>query len=814
MRIALDLRCVRIRGEGPRDDSGVALKLARGMARAAGPDVDLRIVLSGTPSAAVERVATSLRDDFPRQAISPYFAPEAAMDPSGSNPIGALSQAMARLHFATLEVDAVVVAAIGATRGEAVQTPLFPLLPEVLSVALLHDLDMRDDRGRRPVTGHTRAPQGGPADPSGCADLLLVTSDAERAEALARFPRIPDMVVNICPDGPMPLLPFGPRDPSLPPGAYLLVADDRDARIVLDHAVEAIRRLPDPPGSVTTILHVGVLDAATRRRANLRLGRRGIVEVIDRPSPHLVANAIDHALLSLLPSGRRDSAPSAPAATARGAVAITLGTSDDPAATARIIERLVRSPARRDSPRVETAAWRSAGGAALDAIAAAVRRRGDDLRRPSRYGVEEALAACAGPVATKAVPANSAIDYLIVNGRIGEEIGPPRLLVDVSETSRRDAGTGIQRVVRRTVDGLRDTRGPDRGGRQVVPVVLTPEGARTAPRFGATADACVPLRAGETLLMLDSSWTRYPDFAGTFRTVRRHGGRVVTVVYDLAPLLHPEVVADGMSAAFETWFRHALVESDGLACISRAVADEVVRYVRLHALPHRDGLRVGWWHLGSDLPSAGNGRGPASPELKRFLDRPEPVFLMVGTIEPRKRHEVVLRAMETLWDGGSAARLLIMGREGWRVSGLSARLRAHPEAGRRLFWVEGPDDDALSLAYAGARALLFPSLYEGYGLPVVEAARAGLGSVCTNIPVLREVGGPGALYVPVDDPAAWAEMIGEVAAGRRRPKPSRTVALSWPESAGQLAQLLYADRWCAILRNGGPGARQRHAGVR
>ena len=423
-------------------------------------------------------------------------------------------------------------------------------------------------------------------------------------------------------------------------------------------------------------------------------------------------------------------------------------------------------------------------------------------------GVARALIACGKPAL-----AGGRLDRTF--GGIGDAVeasqkpmrledGEPRLLVDVTYTDENDLNTGIQRVVRRTVEGAQVPREPsDTAKREVVPVSFAESRPRIAEGFVIGSDHAsnqrdVHGRFGDTLLMLDSSWAIYPDLTEHFADVRGRGGRVVTTVYDLVPLLHPEVTDEAMSRMFDRWLRVALVESDALVCISRAVADEVIAYVRKHNLPHRDGLRIGWWHMGSDLARVAEAK-PRS-ELAAFLDGEAAVFLMVGTVEPRKRHRVVLDAMEKLWAEGSDARLLLIGKQGWRIEEIAERLRGHPEMGRRLLWIEDGSDSDIAHSYDRATALVFASVYEGFGLPIVEAARAGLGSIASDIPVLREVGGEGALYFPVDDADALAALMGRVERGDAQPDPTRTVALSWDESVRQLLDMLYDDRWYAMLR--------------
>ncbi len=385
------------------------------------------------------------------------------------------------------------------------------------------------------------------------------------------------------------------------------------------------------------------------------------------------------------------------------------------------------------------------------------------------------------------------------SARLGVEQGAPRLLVDVSYINTIDHGTGIQRVVRRITEAL-IAMGSGRRFDSVELVALS-QLNRTelchVSQIGNKPGAPVQVRTGDTLLMLDAAWEAYPSLAPQLQTFRQYGGRVVTVVYDLVPLRYPKVVADGLRPLFERWFRTAVAVSDTLICISKSVADDVAAYIKEFDLPYRDGLRVGWWHLGSDLPVFV--RETPSEDVARMVSGGSTIFVMVGTVEPRKRHVVALDAMELIWARGKDARLMILGREGWNVSELARRMREHPEAGKRLLWKTEVSDADIDHAYKCAAALLFPSLSEGYGLPIVEAAMHGLGTIASDIPPSREIGGEGVIYVPVDDARALADAILRVLNGDI-PKPTTAAVQSWQQSAQQLLEILDTDRLEYMLR--------------
>jgi glycosyltransferase involved in cell wall biosynthesis len=119
---------------------------------------------------------------------------------------------------------------------------------------------------------------------------------------------------------------------------------------------------------------------------------------------------------------------------------------------------------------------------------------------------------------------------------------------------------------------------------------------------------------------------------------------------------------------------------------------------------------------------------------------------MVGTIEPRKGHEQALVAFERLWQQGCDYRLVIVGKQGWLVDECAEALLQHPELGKRLFWLDSASDVHVQWLYQKSHGLLACSWAEGFGLPLIEAARHGLPLLVRDIPVFREVAGNNAWY--------------------------------------------------------------------
>jgi glycosyltransferase involved in cell wall biosynthesis len=403
---------------------------------------------------------------------------------------------------------------------------------------------------------------------------------------------------------------------------------------------------------------------------------------------------------------------------------------------------------------------------------------------------------------------------------------PPRqILLDVTPLALSDHGTGIQRVSRAVLKALLE-RTPH--GYRVEPV--RDDGRRFvyARRFtlsllgvGMTDpdDAPVATGPGDVFLALDLSLGSLARNREALAEMRSRGVGVFTVLYDLLPVLRPEVFSAAIGHAYREWLDVVTAVSDGVACISRTVADELVETLTQDPPDRRTPLRIGYFHLGADLVASLPSRGleaDAAAVIESVRSRPS--VLMVGTVEPRKGHAQALSAFERLWSSGANVGLVIVGRRGWMTEALVARLRAHPERGRRLLWLEGASDEMLLTLYEASVALLAASEGEGFGLPLVEAAQHGLPIVARDLPVFREVAGDHAYYfsgLTADDLAAAISAWLDLWERGLAPASTGMPWLTWAESAGRLLDVIRGGHWYATWRpygrHGAPGHVERVA---
>jgi glycosyltransferase involved in cell wall biosynthesis len=391
------------------------------------------------------------------------------------------------------------------------------------------------------------------------------------------------------------------------------------------------------------------------------------------------------------------------------------------------------------------------------------------------------------------------VDARVSIDSIWPEKNTRKILVDISELAKHDAKSGIQRVVRSILHVL--LLHPPQGYR-IEPVHLVAGSYWYARRFtsrlvGAHTlpDEPAVFHRDDIFLGLDLSPEGIPQQQAQLLNMRNHGVRLFFVVYDLLPVLRPDRFAHGVSVNFSAWLGTILRVSDGLLCISAAVADEVKTWLAQNGdaqqsqAKRKKPAHIDYFHLGVDMPEP----DAEAPESKRQSPSTIPSLLMVGTLEPRKGHAQALAACELLWEREIDMQLLIVGKQGWMTEQLAEKIRSHRELGKRLFWHEAATDDRLLELYRTSSALLAASEGEGFGLPLIEAAQYGLPVIARNLPVFREVAGDHAYYFDGLSDITLADALQRwlaLSASGQAPLSADMRRLSWAECAQQLLALI------------------------
>lgn len=288
---------------------------------------------------------------------------------------------------------------------------------------------------------------------------------------------------------------------------------------------------------------------------------------------------------------------------------------------------------------------------------------------------------------------------------------------------------------------------------------------------------------------------RWPDVVhGTNFVVPpcRRAAEVVTV-HDLTSVRFPELCAPA-SLAYPRLVRRAVRRGAFVHTHSRYVAEEVVSF--LDAPAERVRAISPGVVSGTEVPRPpGAGAvGPAQPVQAPF---PWPYLLAVGTIEPRKGYPTLVEAFSLAAAGLADLRLVVVGADGWGSDAFEQSLSRSPARERvvRAGYLPPRERDA---ALAHALALVYPSLYEGFGLPPLEAMAAGVPVVASDAGSLPEVLGEAALVVPAGDAGALAGAIARVVGdedlrrGLVERGRARVASLTWEAAATEMVGL-YRD---------------------
>ncbi|MBO1855168.1 glycosyltransferase family 4 protein [Burkholderia cenocepacia] len=238
------------------------------------------------------------------------------------------------------------------------------------------------------------------------------------------------------------------------------------------------------------------------------------------------------------------------------------------------------------------------------------------------------------------------------------------------------------------------------------------------------------------------------EFQRYYRAMARRNARSVFMVHDLIPLTHAEYCRPGVDNAHRQRIHTALRHANGLIANSQATLDSLTVEADLAGLRLPPSVVA---PLASGVATRAQGSSP--------LDHP--YFVMLGTIEPRKNHWFMLHVWRRLVErhGAAAPKLIIIGRRGWECENVIDMLDRCRNLRGVVIEEADCSDDRLHLWLQHARALLFPSFVEGYGMPLVEALALRVPVLASELDVFHEIAADIPDYIdPLDGPG-WLSHI-------------------------------------------------------
>ena len=269
------------------------------------------------------------------------------------------------------------------------------------------------------------------------------------------------------------------------------------------------------------------------------------------------------------------------------------------------------------------------------------------------------------------------------------------------------------------------------------------------------------------------------------------------IAYDVVPLIASETTDAGIAALFIDYLS-VLMHADRVSAISRSTADA---YSAFAAMTTTQGIRPPVV-VAHPLPTEVPRLSEETVEAARVrLDVGSlPLVLVVGSQEPRKNHLRVLEASERLWSAGSRFELVFIGGSGWKGESFADLVGRLAGSGRPVRTVRRASDEELWAAYRLARFTVFPSLVEGFGLPVAESLASGPPAITSRHGSMSEIAeGGGCLLVDPYDVTAIATAMeqllhDEVLLERLRTEARNRKTSTWTEYADAAWSFLVEGR--------------------
>jgi glycosyltransferase involved in cell wall biosynthesis len=269
-------------------------------------------------------------------------------------------------------------------------------------------------------------------------------------------------------------------------------------------------------------------------------------------------------------------------------------------------------------------------------------------------------------------------------------------------------------------------------------------------------------------------------------------GRYVATVHDMIPLLWPQWVTRKHRLVVTAAYYRLRQQADQVIAPSEATKADIVRHLQIN--PQR--IAVIPWGCDDRFQPGGDPEHFAAVQQRYHL--PAQYLLFVGTLEPRKNLTTLLHAYAMLRAErrGGDLKLVVVGRTGWLYADIFDTVNTLA-LDEDVIFTGFVDDEDLPSLYRGAQLLVFPSLYEGFGLPILEAMASGVPVISSNLASMPEVAGNAAILVDPHDPKAIAEGIARVLAEERLREAliqkglARARCFTW-ESVAQKTLELYA----------------------
>lgn len=274
--------------------------------------------------------------------------------------------------------------------------------------------------------------------------------------------------------------------------------------------------------------------------------------------------------------------------------------------------------------------------------------------------------------------------------------------------------------------------------------------SEAAPTVAAPTTPAMHFTADDTVLIMGKPWD-YPSFIETLRKDKiQHKFKIVQVVYDLIPIMFPHLFGIALFKPYTQHIFETVAISDGLLAISESTKRDTEKFCEesLVKAPPIEVIR-----LGDDFAKV----KPKKPPIESL--EPGNFILCVGTVEVRKNHQLLYAAYKLgLSRGRKLPKLVIVGGKGWYTGDILYAFKNDPEL-RDMVFVDRSSDQELEWLYQNCKFTIYPSVYEGWGLPIAESLARGKVCIASDTSSMTEIAGNLIDYFSPYDSAACLALI-------------------------------------------------------
>jgi glycosyltransferase involved in cell wall biosynthesis len=260
---------------------------------------------------------------------------------------------------------------------------------------------------------------------------------------------------------------------------------------------------------------------------------------------------------------------------------------------------------------------------------------------------------------------------------------------------------------------------------------------------------------GDTYLSVGRDWA----IAGKLdciKSLKARRVRLVLCCYDLIPILQPQLCRGGLDSSFDQYFRELIQTADTILCISENTKRDLVTYIdKVSDKVSVAGPRIATMLLGTDPPTFVSNPGDLADIITREY------ILYVSTIDPRKNHETLYKAYVTIRrrNREQPPLCVFVGMRGGGIANTLADIELDPRVRADFVILDYVSDGELKWLYEHCLFTVFPSLYEGWGLPIAESLNNGRFVLASNTSSMREAGGSFAEYLDPWSVDQWADRV-------------------------------------------------------